>query len=169
MTAVASVPAKAIGGVTDMLHMGGDKKQQEPTVVRLPFKSGDVTLSADSTQQIDQIVHRMRKNQNVHVTLRGETSADDASVAYERANPPPADCRAGGQASCPAGRDGVPAPGTLRDGDGQLASADPSAKRTLEELAALDGDISKADEAIDYLYDMLRPGASNQASRRAAQ
>jgi hypothetical protein len=49
----------------------------------------------------------------------------------------------------------------------RLASgAGPDAKATLERLRAIDRDSARTEDALDWAYDMLRPGADRQASNR---
>jgi hypothetical protein len=168
MTAVASAPVKAVGGAADLLNMGSKQSATEPATVRIDFRPGDVTLSLAAQQQVDDILRRMKKDDKMQVTLRGEMSSDDASIAYDRANPPPEDCRALAEKFRDQ-RDELAAQRTTlaARATAELASSSSAASDTLQQLMDLDGQINQADDTMDQLYDMLRPGASNQANRRA--
>ena len=51
----------------------------------------------------------------------------------------------------------------------QLASGSSDAQSTTTQLRDLDLQIAQTDDAMDRLYDMLRPGAENQADRRTRE
>jgi hypothetical protein len=168
VTAVASAPMKAASGVTDMLRIGGEAKPTEPKIVQVDFSPGDATLSPDGQRQIDDVIQVMRKDKNAQATIRGELSADDVAVANERANPTPADARALAdklrleRAQLAADRQALAAKATA-----ELTSSSDASKQSLMELSDLNRRIDATDDAMDQLYDMLRPGAANQAARRA--
>ncbi len=168
VTAVASAPVKAVGGVTDMLHLGGQAKATEPKIVKITFSPGDATLSQDGQRQIDDLIKLMHKDKNAQATIRGELSADDLTVANERANPTPEDSRALAdelrveRSQLVEQRAAIAAKATA-----ELTASSENSKQSLDQLSDLNRQINATDDAMDQLYDMLRPGAANQATRRA--
>jgi hypothetical protein len=151
----------------DLNPLGGKKKQTGPRIVTIAFAPGDASLSFADQQQIDQLITLMRKDKNAQATIRSELGGSDLSLASERANPPPPDCLA-------LASDLRATRATLADqraklaarATGELGSSSQSAPATLQQLRDIDSQIARTDDAMDKLYDLLRPGADRQATRR---
>jgi hypothetical protein len=168
VTAAVSAPLKVAGGVGEALSGGPQQQSNDAVSVRVPFKPGDVSMSQPAQQSIDQLIQLLRKDKNAQATIHSALSPADQTLADERANPRPEDCRAlaeklrADRAKMSADRAALAAKATA-----ELASASSQALNTLQQLRDLDRQISQTDDTMDNLYDMLRPGAANQAARRA--
>jgi hypothetical protein len=175
-TAVASAPAKLTEGLTDSAtEMIGvnkflpfmKKKSTGPTTVNVVFAPGDASLSSEQQQQIDSLVTLLTKDKNAQATIRSELGGADLWIAGERANPSPADSTALAadlretRAQLASQRARLAARAT-----GELASSSASSSDTLQSLGELDRRIAQTDDAMDRLYEMLRPGADRYADRR---
>src|SRR5262249_38050611 len=115
-----------------------------------------------------QLIALLKKDKNAQATIHSALSQADQTLADERANPRPEDCRAlaeklrADRAKMSADRAALGARAAA-----ELASSAPQAQTPLQQLRDCDKQIAQTDETMDGLYDMLRPGAANQASRRA--
>jgi hypothetical protein len=113
------------------------------------------------------MLEKMKKNPLMEVTIRHELGGGDVARAQARANPSPDDCRN--------------LAGFLRDRKIQLmrlrsteagrakallVSSDPDAQTAVAQLRAIDREIAQNEDALDRVYDLLRPGAERQAARR---
>jgi len=110
----------------------------------------------------------MKKEGELELQVRHELTDGDISRAAVRANPTPEESRAiaqqlRAQKAQLLERRAVLA-GTAR---GQLGSRpEASAEATLQSLQAIDRQIAQTENAMDQLYDLLRPNAERQADRR---
>jgi hypothetical protein len=168
VTGAVSAPLKVAGGVGEALSGGPKQQSNEAVSVRVPFKPGDVSISQPAQQSIDQLIALLKKDKNAQATIKSALSPADQTLADERANPRPEDCRAlaeklrADRAKMSADRAVLAARAAA-----EMASSAPQAPSTLQQLRDLDKQMAQTDETMDGLYDMLRPGAANQASRRA--
>jgi hypothetical protein len=168
-TAVASAPLKVVGGAGGLIGVGGGKKQRQPTEpVVLPFGAGDVTLDPSFDAVLERVVERMRRDRNMELTLRHELGTDDVAIVGRRANPDPPDSanlayrvrqrrtELLAERAHVAGK----AKGEL------VAGIDAGPASALSRLRTLDREIAETEDALDHVYDLLRPGAERQAARR---
>lgn len=167
-TAIASAPLKAVGGVTDMLGIGGKKQAQAEPPVTVNFISGYTQLEGAQLATLQKLAERMKKERTLELQLRPDLSAGDVARAAVRANPPPEACREmidqlrRQKAQLVERRSQLAA-----EARGQLgARPESEAKETLDSLKATEREISQVDIALDQLGDMLRPGSDRQADRR---
>jgi hypothetical protein len=167
-TAIASAPLKVAGGVTDMLPFGKkDKAPLEP--VELAFAPGVTHLSDAGRQSLDRIVALLQKDKNVALQLRHELGSGDVSRAEARANPDLQECQnlayrlRSRKLSLLAAR--AQLGGQVR---GVIASGLPAAasQAAVAQLRSVDRDIAETEAALDKVYELMRPGAERQASRR---
>jgi hypothetical protein len=169
-TAVASAPLKVVGGAGGLIGMGGGKKQRLPEEpVAVGFAAGDATLEHDYDPAIRAVAERMRRDRKMEVTLRHDLGAEDVTRLEPRANPDPADSTnlayrlRQRKLALLAERAGVAGQAKARlIGGGD----DGSAAATLVRLRALDAQVAQTEDALDHVYDLLRPGAERQAARR---
>ena len=172
-TAMASAPLKAAGGVTELVGLDqaipllGKKHKQAG-----PQRAGTVAFAPGVTDPIqrsdlDALVRRMQKDRTLQVTLRHEIGDGDVVLAAARANPPQDQCFAMAaqlrqrKAELLASRPAVAAAARA-----QLLAQPQSAEDPLLALRNLDRQIGAAEEGLDRLYELLRPGADRQADRR---
>jgi len=167
-TAIASAPLKAVGGVGDLLGLGGNKKHAPEPPIDLPFEPGYTALSPADQAQIAVLALRMKKDKSLNLVVRHDLGGGDITVANERANPSAQDARyladqlRQQQFNVLAERSALA--GTAR---AELAWGSPQvAEGTIEQLRTLDQQVAQNDDALDRLYGMLRPGADRQAARR---
>ncbi|HEY7091094.1 MAG TPA: DUF748 domain-containing protein [Tepidisphaeraceae bacterium] len=162
VTAMASAPVKMLG----LGNSGKPAGEEQP--VALPFDPGVTVLNDSERQTLDQLITRMQKDKNVQVTLRHELGGGDVGRAETRANPDPQECLnlayrlRSRKMELLAER--AQLAGQVR---GMIASSPASnASQQVARLRALDTEIAQTDDALDKVYDMLRPGAQRQAARR---
>jgi hypothetical protein len=164
---------KAVEGVTDIINiggfnpLGGRKQPQGPTIVKVAFEQGDASLTPEDQQAIDSVIKLLRKDKNTQATIRSELGRDDVELAETRANPELEDCLAlaGELRVRRAGLADARATLAAR-ATGELGSSAEASGATIAQLQLLDRRIALTDEALDKLYDLLRPGADRQKSRR---
>jgi hypothetical protein len=167
ITAIASAPLKTVGGVGEMLGLGGKGGQAPEPPVQLAFLPGVATLESAESHQLVLLAERMRKDKNLELQLRHELSTADVAQAGRRANPPVEDVRAmtdrlrREKASLSAERQALAAQART-----QFAAQSSAAASSVTALRSLDARLSRIDQSLDQLYDLLRPGAAGQADRR---
>ncbi len=166
-TAIASAPVKAVNGVTGIVGFNLFGKPKGPTTVDIAFEPGDASLSPEQQAQIAALIKQLKDDQNTQVTLRSNLGGGDQSMTEGRANPTAADCLAlatqlrNQRAELASQRAALAAHATA-----ELASSASTSDATLQQLRQLDVQIAHADDAMDHLYNLLKPGASRQATRR---
>jgi hypothetical protein len=167
-TAIASAPLKAVGGVGDLLGLGGNKKHAPQPPIVLPFEAGFTALSPADQAQIKAIALRMKKDKSLNLVIRHDLGGGDLTVANERANPSAKDAlnlaeqlrqqqlNALQQRSILAG---------IARSELAWGSA-AAANNTLSQLRQVDQQVAANDDALDRTLALLRPGADRQAARR---
>src|SRR6185437_8308303 len=168
-TAIASAPLKVAGGVGSVLGLGNNKeKQHGPQVAaELTFPPGVAEISADS-KDIASVIDQLRRNSKLKVIVKNQLSQADVERAAQRANPTPDEAaalaeqlRQRKQTLLDTRQSLAPqAQAMLTANSGSAASA------TVTRLRAIDRDIAANENALDSVYDLLRPGADRQADRR---
>jgi hypothetical protein len=161
-TAVASAPLKLAGSL-----LGPKQSEAEPPV-KLSFPAAYSDLGPDQIAQLQALALRLQKNQSMRVTLRSDAGRDDVWLARQRVNPGVenavvlADALARRRDALLAAR--LDATSQVR---ALLASTDTDdAARAIERLRTINRQLAYAENAMDYAYDLLRPGADRQAMRR---
>jgi len=168
VTAIVSAPIKAIGGIGDLL--GGGKKTSRPAdaPVTVTFLPGYVELDAASMSTLDVLAERMKKDVTLHLQLRHELTSADVDRTDVRANPDPKDIgvlavRVRSEREQLVARRAV----LVAQARGDIGSrSDDAARQSVNELKETDRRIAQADNSLDQLYDLLRPGSAAQADRR---
>lgn len=165
-TAIASAPIKAVGGVGEMLNIGGGPKAPEEPV-ELTFLPGVATLEPADLQRLAALVERVRRDSRLELQLRHEMSSADVAHAAQRANPPLEDVR-------------VMADRLRRDkaqllsdravlaarARAEFAAQSAEAAESVATLRAIDRRLAQIDRSLEQLGELLRPGAETQADRR---
>jgi len=166
LTAVASAPVKAVGGVTGLIGLTGKKgKPIEPVVIQ--FASGDTGVNSQDLAKLDTMLNVLRKEKMAELTLKGDIGGGDVERAFARANPPTSDVS--GIASSLRQQkmlllqERSTLAGAAR---AQIATNDVNSDATLARIRDLDRQLSGVEDAMDNTYDLLRPGADRQADRR---
>jgi hypothetical protein len=177
-TAMASAPLKVTGGVTQLVGIdqaipilgGGKKKQTGPQLAgAVEFYPGAGSESSDAaTITLQELIERMRRDKTLEVTLRHELSGGDIARAAQRANPSTEQAAALGadlrqrKAALLQQRDEL-APAVratvAADSSGRAAEA-------VAQLRELEVQQAATEDALDRVYELIRPGAQRQAERR---
>jgi hypothetical protein len=168
-TAMASSPLKVAGGVTSLIGLGEKEKQTGARPAgEVVFAAADTEISHNARNQIATLVEKMRRDDKLQVTLKHVLGGTDLERAAILANPSPAQCAAlaeqirGRKHGLLQSRQDLAT--TAR---AQLASgASVDAENTLQQLRGVDRELAAAEDALDRVYDLLRPGAERQADRR---
>ncbi len=169
--AILAAPVKVVTGAAEILGVdkllgGGKPKVEEPIVLQFP--AGAAGLEAAESTALSLLVLRMRNEPDLQVAIKHDLGGGDEKLAAIRANPPAADVRAIAASlhrrkfELAQLRASVAAESRVRLASG----AGPDAKATLDRLRAIDRDSARTEDALDWAYDMLRPGADRQASNR---
>jgi hypothetical protein len=166
-TAIASAPIKAANTLTGLVGLGPKKKSRKPEApLVLEFAAADSGLSPEAQSQLTTLIERMRKDKNLQVTVTHELGAGDVTRAAVLANPTPATAAALASRLRERKNELVALRGQLsEDARVQLASH-VEATPTLQRLRGVSRELASHEEALDRLYDLLRPGADRQADRR---
>ena len=161
-TAVASAPLKLAG-----LLVPGKQNEAEPPI-KIPFPAGYSDLGPDQMSQLQSLAIRLQKNDSLRVTLKSEAGRDDVWLASQRVNPGTgnaivlADALSRRREALLAAR--LDAASQVR---ALLASTDTDdAALAIERLRTINRQLAYTENAMDYAYDLLRPGADRQAMRR---
>ncbi|HTW94902.1 MAG TPA: hypothetical protein VMD30_08930, partial [Tepidisphaeraceae bacterium] len=162
-TAIASAPAKV---ALAFLPIGGSSPDNRPIVIH--FSPGDTSLSAADLQRLEPLIRRMRSDDSLVVTLTHSLSPADLARAQTLANPSYQDSlnlayRLHTQEMSLL---------TQRAQAAQRASAElasgfgPDADPALQQVRQIDQTLETTEDALDEVYDLLRPGAERWAARR---
>jgi len=161
-TAVASAPLKLAGSL-----LGPKQTEAEPPI-NISFPAAYSDLAPDQIAQLQALAVRLQKNQSLRVTLRSNAGRDDVWLARQRVNPGAenavvlADALARRRDALLTAR--LDATSQVR---ALLASTDTDdAARAIERLRTINRQLAYTENAMDYAYDLLRPGADRQAMRR---
>jgi hypothetical protein len=167
-TAIASAPLKAVGGVGDLLGLGGNKKQAPEPPIILPFEPGFTGLSPADQAQIAALVLRMKKDDSLNLVIHHDLGGGDLTIADKRSNPSIQDAQNMAEQLRQQQLDALQQRSALAGvARAELAWGSSSeADLTIQKLRALDQQVAQNDDALDRLYGILRPGADRQAARR---
>jgi hypothetical protein len=161
-TAIASTPLKLAG-----LLLGTKQIEAEPPI-KIFFPAAYSDLGPDQFAQVKALAVRLQKDDSLRVTLRSDAGRDDVWLASQRVNPGVenavvlADALSRRRDALLAAR--LDATSQVR---ALLASTDTDdAARAIERLRTINRQLAFTENAMDYAYDLLRPGADRQAMRR---
>ena len=161
-TAIASAPLKLAG----LLAPGKQTEAELP--VTISFPAGYSDLGPDQIAPLSALAVRLQKDDSLRVTLRSTAGRDDVWLASQRVNPGTenalalADALSRRRNALLAAR--LDASSQVR---ALLASTDTDdAARAIERLRTINRQLAYTENAMDYAYDLLRPGADRQAIRR---
>jgi hypothetical protein len=167
-TAIASAPIKLAAPVTDLLPFA--KKGEPPLApVELPFAPGAAGLSDAERHSLDQLIALLQKDKNVTLQLRHELGGGDVSRAEARANPDLQECQYLAYQlharKLALLTERAQLAGQVR---GVIASGLPgsASQAAIAQLRAVDRELAETEDALDKVYELMRPGAQRQASRR---
>jgi hypothetical protein len=161
-TAIASAPLKLAGLLT------GPKQAEAEPPIKVSFPAAYSDLGPDQIAQLEALAVRLHKNDSLRVTLRSDAGRDDVWLASQRVNPSVENATVLADALSRR-RDALLA--ARLDATSQvralLASTDTDdAARAIERLRTINRQLAYTENAMDYAYDLLRPGADRQAMRR---
>jgi hypothetical protein len=165
---IASLPLKLAGGMAGLFGSGKLKTVQEPPV-KLGFFPGSTTLTLQDWTLLQALGRRLRRHDSLQVIVRQTISTADVAVAALRANPTHRQCLE--MIAALQGRktrlllQRRQQVGTLR-GDLAISLSRAAINAGIIRLSRLDAKIARAQLALNYLANMLAPGASRQAARR---
>lgn len=171
VTAIASAPVKLASGVTDFVGIGGffKRKVVVPSPLVLQYAPGSTYLDPPIRAQLEVMIEFLRKNKNSSLKIVHELGQEDLPVADSRANLTGDDALTMAaqlrQHKAALSQERARLASELR---AQLVFASPSEReKAVMNLRSLDQQIGDTETAMDSTFDLLRPGADRQASRRA--
>lgn len=170
LNALAAMPVKAVTGVTSVIGLdallAGDQKPEEPIV--LSFPAGYTALEPTELAKVRALADRMKKEPELTISVKHDLGGGDLNIAEVRANPTTADAQALAYAlrqrkvelSQARHELAASARTVLATGGGTDSTA------AVEQLRAIDRELSRTEDALDRAFDLMRPGADRQAPRR---
>lgn len=167
MVAAPLKAAKLAGGMIG-LDMSSDRKRGlEPIVIEFP--RGESRLSPQQLAQIDRVRELMRNDPTIEVTLQHELGSDDVAIAGDRVNVGTDDSEALArrlqarkaelQRRFAEQRAELTAAMASTSDARRIDAAQQSLRQTASELET-------TEDGLDNIFDLLRPGADRQATRR---
>jgi putative transposon-encoded protein len=170
VTALSSAPQKAIQAVIPLPWDQITKAAKEQPI-EIDFAPADTGLDPASQAKLAALQKRLRNGEALSIKVHGDLGGADVSTVVRRVNLDPAESIALAaqlrqkkveliaerQVAAESAR------AELATGSAGQASA------TVLQLAALDRELGKTEDALDNLYDLLRPGAEQIVARRVRQ
>ena len=162
---IASQPVKVVQGVGGLLGLGKDKAPEAP--VELSFLPGVASLESKERVQLATLAKRLKDDKELEVQMRHQLSPADVEQLNRRANPDAGDVRQitdrlrRDKAELLARRNALAAQARA-----QYAAQSFAADGTVEAVQAVDRQLAQIDQSLDQFYELLKPGAANQADRR---
>jgi len=168
--ALASAPLRVTGVLTDLVGLTGKDEGAAPveTVHRVAFAPADATLLDAERGRLAPVIERLRRDRSLTVVLRHELGPGDLTRSEQLANPSLADCRdlaqrlAQKRAELVRRRDALAADARVSYATGDTERAERSRAR----LTALDREVGLTEDALDRVYELLRPGAERRREQR---
>jgi hypothetical protein len=167
--AVTNAPLKIVqmpGGMLGIQRPDPPPPSDEPPV-EVWFEPGVASLSPQGRAAIGELLARLESDRKMEVIIRHELGAADVARAAVRANPPPDQLS---QLAAQLRRrkhdltiERAAVAATVR---AQLSFAGDLADDGRARLQAIDRELAATEDALDELYNLLRPGADRQAPRR---
>lgn len=171
--AFTSSPMKLAEGVTSFVGVGALKgltgkaaKLYEPVVIE--YLAGQAVPELPFTKAVDDLIKRMASDSKLNVVMRSQISMADVEMASLRANPTREECmQLIAEHSQRARELSYLRADMAGQAKAQLASMAPKqADVTLAKLRLLDQELVRTNEALDGVYELLRPGSQRQSMRR---
>jgi hypothetical protein len=167
--AVAGSPFRLVESVTDMVGLtGGEPEDLTEDAVSLAFAPADTALSHGSKKALEDLLELLDDEDELTVVLRHELGTDDVVRAEVLANPRPEDCRdlaerlRSKKVSLGITREGIVAETRAHYAVGRQTEAADATTR----LRAIDRELGLTEDALDQLYELLRPGAERRRDKR---
>ena len=165
---IASSPLKLANGLAGLFGSGKLKEVEEPPV-KLAFSPGSTALTLQDWTLLQALGRRLRRHDSLQVIVRQTISTADVAIAALRANPSRNQClqmiaalKNRQNRLLLQRRQQV---GALR-GDLAIRLSRAAINAGTARLAELDSKIARTQVALNYLADMLAPGAARQSARR---
>ena len=164
---VVNIGAKIVVGAGSLVGIKGEEAKPEVPVV-VWFLPGYAELDRSDQVSIGKTAHRLAKEEDLEVQLRHTLTAGDVARAQLRANPSPEDCLALAEKLRKEKAELLARRAVLSaQACGEIGSqSDQQAAASLALLKQTDRQLASAEDSLDQLYDMLRPGAARQSDRR---
>ncbi len=165
---IASSPLKLANGLAGLFGSAKVKLVKKPPI-NLAFAPGSTTLTLQDWRSLQALGRQLRRHSSLQVIVRQHISTADVAVAALRANPTPSQCLQM-IVALQARRNRLLAQrhkelGTLR-GDMAIRLSRTAINAGTARLASLDSNIAHAQRSLNYLANMLAPGADRDAARR---
>ncbi len=165
---IASSPLKIANGLTGLFGSAKVKLVAKPPI-NLAFAPGSTTLTLQDWRSLQALGLQLQRHASLQVIVRQHISTADIAVAALRANPTRSQCLQM-IVALQARRNRLLAQrhkelGTLR-GDMAIRLSHTAINAGTARLASLDSNIAHAQRSLNYLANMLAPGANRDDARR---
>lgn len=166
--AIASSPFRIVGTVGDLAGLGQGEERPPEETLSLEFGPGGTVLEAAARERLDEIIERMRSDDELVLSLNHELGRGDLQRAVILSNPSRSACmdlaarlRKRKREALAAREDVVTKLENLL-----AAGLQRQALETRRRLLSLDRELAMTEDALDSVYGYLRPGAERQSDRR---
>ncbi len=167
--AIASSPLRILGSVTDVAGLTGDEPE-DPTEnsVRVGFAAAETALDEGSSRELATLLEYLDDEDELTVVVQHELGSEDALRAAVLANPDPEDCRnlarrlRAKKSELEDAREHLAAEARAHYAVGRLELA----AKASTQLRAMDDELGRTEDSLDYLYAFLRPGSERGADKR---
>jgi hypothetical protein len=167
VTALAAEPMKAANGLGGMIGLGGNKQPQDLTTV-IPFPAGSSAMGGGPSAALAPLLKKLKDDPSLTVTLKHLLGTGDVKIAGTRANPSK-EQSASLESQLRQRKADLLAMRAQAAGKARallVSSGAEGADATLQQLRAIDRELSSTEESLDQMGELLRPGAEKQADRR---
>jgi hypothetical protein len=167
-TAITSKAVEAVNVVGDIFGGGKEDNKDELNPVALNFSPGDTSFNSEDLSKIQELLGRLKKDDQLEITLHHNLGGGDVTRATVLANPSVDDSQNLAYQLRLKKVDLLTArAAAAAEARAQLASGfGADANSAVERLRDLDRAVAANEDALDHVYELLRPGAGRQASRR---
>ena len=166
-SAVAAAPMKAVDDFGGLIGLGGSDKPQDLTTT-VNFFAGSAAFGPAQTAEISELLVKLHDDPSLSLTLKSTVGADDLTILSVRANPTheqsenlEANLRLRKAELLRLRSD---AAGKARADLASVGST--AAGPAIDRLRAIDREIDAADQSLDQVGDLLKPGAERLTQRR---
>jgi len=166
--AIASSPFRVAGTLGDLVPLGGEEVEEGEQILAVTFDAGNVHLTRSMRRSMQRLVEQLKDEEETAVTLRHSLGQGDLKVAAKHANPGRQECLdlshrlrqkrkeiAGDRAQLTAKARVAFAAGMYQKGI-----------KATKRIRNLDREAGMTEQALDRVFELLRPGAERRAGRR---
>ena len=169
LDAIQASPFRLAQSMLEVAGLSADMEPPEETdqTVRVLFTAGDAHMTLAEEEKLEALAEQLRADDQLHLRVGHEVGAADIERARVFANPSRAECeelitrlrQRRGELERAADDLAI----GLRDA---VRRSDAGVEKLREESESIHRELGVTENALDQVYDLLRPGSERQAPRR---